>query len=203
MPFILRRSAHSTRQQTFWYKKITGWAQNKQKVKWGKYWRCKTSFVLDIHKPLARHYSVQIQLLELSTAVGTILKAQKQKCSNNRQWLCSCPCSALCSVHWTHQPHLHVCMYAGMYSNDYITYQLSPQNLYTAVFSMTWSLRLGSPQNGQAVLYLFWRHSQFQSVWLFLKQKKFGGTCAVNPLSPACHVNPTLTTNIYCKICDI
>jgi hypothetical protein len=164
MPFILQWSPHGARQQTFWYNKIAGWAQNKQNVKWGKYWGCKTSFALDIQKPLARHYSVQIQLLELSTAIGTILKAQKQKCSN-RQWLCSCPCSALCSVHWTHQPHLHVRMYAGMYSSDHITYQLSPQNLYKAVVSMRWSLRLGSPQNGQAVLYLFWRHSQFQSLW--------------------------------------
>jgi hypothetical protein len=115
MPFILQWSAHSTRQQTFWYNKITGWAQNKQNVKWGKYWGCKTSFALDIQKPLARHYSVQIQLLELSTAIGTILKAQKQKCSKNRQWLCSCPCSALCSVHWTHQPHLHVCTVVTTY----------------------------------------------------------------------------------------
>ena len=36
-----------------------------------------------------------------------------------------------------------------------------------------------------------------------LNQKKFGGTCAVNLLSPACHVNPMLITNIYSKICDI
>jgi hypothetical protein len=89
-----------------------------------------------------------------------------------------------------------------MYCSDHITYQLSPLNLYSAVVGMTWSLRLGSPQNGRAVLYLFRRHSMFQSLWMFLKQKWFGGICAVNPLSPACHVNPTLITYTV-KICDI
>jgi hypothetical protein len=111
LPLIFQWSAHSTRQLTFWYNKITGWAQDKRYVKWGKFWGCKTSFALDIQKPLARHYSLQILLLELSTAIGTILKAQRQRYSNDRQWLCSCPCSALCSVHWTNQPHLHVCRY--------------------------------------------------------------------------------------------
>ena len=76
---------------------------------------------------------------------------------------------------------------------------------------MTWSLLLGSPQNGQAVLYLFWRHlvscrcihssSHCERFWN--RQKMFGGTCAVNPLSPVCHVNPMLITNIYSKTCDI
>jgi hypothetical protein len=119
-----------------------------------------------------------------------------------------------CNVAWTamntsgdnlHSCRWHddVCVSCHWLASWTLATQLSPQNLYTAVVSMTWSLQLGSPQNGQAVLYLFWRHSQFQSLWLLLKQKKFGGTCAVNPLSPACHVNPTLITNIYSKICDI
>jgi hypothetical protein len=164
------------------------------KIKWVKYWWCTTSVAL------AGQYSVQIQLLQLSTATGTILKAQKQKFGNNRQ-LCSCPSTALCLVQWTYQPHL---MY--MYSGDHLTYQP-----YTAAVNMTWSLLLASSQNGHTVLYLFGRHtvsdehihSCSHGGYSWNIQKMFGGTCAVRPLSPACHVNPMPVTSRYSKICDI